>query len=466
MSRSRAPEARVGRNPAFSWRFTAPLFIGSALNPINSSLIATALVPIAAGVNVSIGKTATLVSVLYLASTIAQPTAGKAAEVFGPRRVFVTGILLVLAGGLVGGFVSSLGPLLLARVLIGFGTSCANPTAMVLVRRRARIAGLTKPPGGVLGGLQVAGVATASLGLPVGGVLVELFGWRAVFFVNVPVALIALAATLLWIPRDDPGQRSGDSIVSALDVPGIVGFAAAMTTLLLFLSALPDPQWPILAASIALWGALVAWELRARTPFLDIRLLAHNRDLTRTYLRFAGVMLCSYIVLYGISQWVQDTKGLSALLTGMLLLPMTLISGIVTVPLSRRNLVRAPLILTAIACGVAGTAVLLLPGPTWIAVTLVITVLLGFAQGAGGASNTIALYTQAPEDQLGTASGLLRSFGYFGSIASSAVIGIVFRDHTDAAGVSVIGIVMIGAALALLALTVFDRRRLPRIASA
>jgi MFS family permease len=145
----------------FSWRFSAPLFIGSALNPINSSLIATALVPIAHGLAVSIGQTAELVIALYLASAIAQPTAGKAAEVFGPRRVFLTGSALVAVGGVLGGFAPNLVTLLISRVLIGLGTSCAYPTAMLLIRRRARDAGLEKPPGGVLGGLQMAGIATA-----------------------------------------------------------------------------------------------------------------------------------------------------------------------------------------------------------------------------------------------------------------------------------------------------------------
>jgi MFS family permease len=84
---------QCGRAPArapFPWQFTTPLFIGSALNPINSSLIATALLPIARGIGVPIGQTAALVTALYLATAIAQPTAGKAAEVFGPRRVFLT----------------------------------------------------------------------------------------------------------------------------------------------------------------------------------------------------------------------------------------------------------------------------------------------------------------------------------------------------------------------------------------
>src|ERR1700727_1747410 len=252
----------------FSWRFTTPLFIGSALNPINSSLIATALVPIAAGVHVSIGQTAALVTALYLASAIAQPTAGKVAEVFGPRRVFLAGIFLVVIGGVA----QDLLTLLVSRALIGLGTSCAYPTAMLLIRRRAQQSGMSVPPGGVLGGLQIAGIATASLGLPVGGVLVDALGWRAVFFVNVPVALIALGATLRWIPADAPpeGSRRPREVASRIDAAGIAGFAVAMATLLIFLFSLPGPDWIMLGLSAGAWAGLVAWELRARSPFFDV----------------------------------------------------------------------------------------------------------------------------------------------------------------------------------------------------
>src|ERR1700733_11207743 len=193
---SAASDAAPVPDRPFPWQFTTPLFIGSALNPINSSLIATALLPIAHGIGVPIGQTAALVTALYLATAIAQPTAGKAAEVLGPRRVFTTGIIMVGVGGLAGGFAQDLITLLISRVLIGLGTSCAYPTAMLLIRRRAQDAGLEKPPGGVLGGVLIAGIATASLGLPVGGVLVGAFGWRSVFFVNVPFAVIGLAAAL------------------------------------------------------------------------------------------------------------------------------------------------------------------------------------------------------------------------------------------------------------------------------
>lgn len=443
----------------FSWRFTTPLFVGSALNAVNSSMIATALVPIATGLHVPIGQTASLVTALYLASSIAQPTAGKIAEVFGARRVFVIGIVMVLLGGVLGGFSQNLVMLLIARVLIGLGSSCAYPTAMILIQRRATSAGMQKPPGGVLGGLQIAGLATAALGLPLGGVLVQFAGWQSVFFVNVPVALIALAAALIWIPRD-PAQdapKNAREVISRIDLTGILAFALAVTALLAFLFSIPRPNWIILGAAVILFAALVVWELRATHPFIDMRLLVRNGALTRTYLRYALIALCVYIVLYGITQWLEAARGMSALSAGLLLLPTSLISGMVVIPISRRNLVRGPIIAAGIASLIGSVGVLLLGSSTNIIWIVLITLLFGVALGGGASGNQIALYTHAPSEQLGVASGLFRTFGYIGSIASSAITGIVFHARVSDAGLHTIALIMIGVSILALALSVLDR---------
>jgi MFS family permease len=108
-------------------------------------------VAIAAAVHVSVGRTAVLVPALYLASAIAQPTCGKLAEEFGPRRVFIGGICLLGAGGAVGWAARDLTTLVVARALIGVGTSAGYPSAMLLIRRRAEQAGLDEPPGSVPG---------------------------------------------------------------------------------------------------------------------------------------------------------------------------------------------------------------------------------------------------------------------------------------------------------------------------
>ena len=454
-----APTSRARGGRPFSWRFTTPLFLGSALNPVNSSLIATALLPIARGLGVPVGQTAALVSALYLATAIAQPTAGKAAEVLGPRRVFLAGIIMVGAGGLAGGFAGDLLTLLVSRVLIGLGTSCAYPTAMLLIRRRASDAGLDKPPGGVLGGLMISGIATASLGLPAGGVLVGTLGWRSVFFVNVPVALVALIATLAWVRPDGPVPRPlrFRALAARLDLAGIAGFAVAMITLLLFLFGLPTAIWSLLGTSGVLWIALVVWELRASAPFIDIRMLGSNKALTRTYLRSGLAMLCLYVVLYGVTQWIEAVRGLSETGAGLIVLPMTLLSGLVVSPVSRRNLVRVPVIGAAVACLIGSAGVLFLSSSVWIGWIIVITLVFGVVSGFAAAGNQTALYSQAPAGQLGTASGLLRTFGYVGSIASSAITGVVFRSSVTDGGVHIIGWIMIAVSLALVGVSVLDR---------
>ncbi len=458
--------SRVKGKP-FSWQFTSALLIGSALNPINSSMIATALVPISLSLQVSVGQTASLVTVLYLASAIAQPTAGKVAEVFGARRVFLVGIVLVLLGGLLGGLAPNLMLLLVARVLIGLGTSCAYPTAMMLIQRRAKTAGMDKPPGGVLGALQIAAMATAALGLPIGGVLVETAGWRWVFLVNVPVALLALLATLIWIPRDPvpQGARTVRGVLSRIDLVGIIGFGLAVSALLVFLFSIPEPNWVILLASVILFALLAVWELRAASPFIDVRLLVRNAALTRTYLRYALIALCVYVVLYGLTQWLQAGRGMSALSAGLLLLPMSVVSGLVVAPISRRNLIRGPVLAGALACLAGSAGVLLLAAdsqPIWI---VAITMVFGIALGTAASGNQLALYTQTPPEQLGVASGLFRTFGYLGSIAASAITGVVFHPGVSDAGLHLIGLIMVGVSILAIGLTLFDRKlRTPDLA--
>lgn len=109
----------------------------------------------------------------------------------------VAGIAAVAAGGLLGGVAQNLSTLLVSRVLIGPGASCAYPSAMLLIRDRAREAGLDQPPGAVFGGIQITGVATASLGLPIGGLLVSALGRRAALHTHAPPEQLGTASGLL-----------------------------------------------------------------------------------------------------------------------------------------------------------------------------------------------------------------------------------------------------------------------------
>ncbi|MEY9844151.1 MFS transporter [Streptacidiphilus sp. MAP5-3] len=470
----------AGPNP-FPWRFTAPLYVGSSLNPINSAIIATALVPIAEGLHVSAGSTAVLVTSLYLASAVAQPTAGKLAEVVGPRRVFLGGILLVLLGGVVGGFGQNLATLTVARVLIGIGTSAGYPSAMVLIRRRSAQAGLGAPPGSVLGGLAIAGMATAAVGPPLGGLLVGAAGWHWAFLINIPVTAIAFAVTTRWVPKDPapepaeraPGERAPSErapggfrdVAQRIDLTGIVGFAGSLTALIIFLMNLPTVDWIALAAFVVVAVPTVRWELRAPEPFFDLRGLAANGPLTRTYLRQALTLVGVYTVMYGMTEWMEAAHGYSAIVAGLLLLPMAGVSALLARPLSSRNLVRGPLVVSAVTMLVGSAAMVLLTSRSSALVIVLVTLVFGVTSAATTVGNQTALYLEASPQQIGTASGLFRTFSYLGTIVSSVITGLVFNHGVTDHGLHGLGLVLVGTGVAVLLLTVLDRRLMGRTGS-
>ncbi|MFI9103036.1 MFS transporter [Streptomyces fildesensis] len=456
----RTTEAGPPHDKPFGPRFVAPLYVGASLNPVNSSIIATALVAIAAALHLPVGDTAILISCLYLTSALAQPAAGRLAEEFGPRRVFIAGIVLVFTAGIVGSLAHSLAALIVARVLIGAGTSAGYPAAMLLIRRRAEQAGHEAPPRGVLGGLSITGAATVAVGPALGGLLVAWAGWRSAFWINIPVAALTLILVLTGIARDPDPVRPGSprALASRIDLLGMLGFGGSLAALMIFLSALPHLDRPALVAALVLAAALVGWELRAAHPFLDVRLLVSNGALTRTYLRNGLTLMGTYVILYGLTQWLQVARGLSAYQAGLALMPMGVLTAVTARVVSRRTGVRLPLIACAVLLLVGAVAVLFIGSGTPMAAVICVSAVFGLTSGAGTVANQTVLYQEAPAATLGTASGLLRTFGYLGAIASAAITGIAFHSGVNDGGLHLIAWVLVVISALVLVLTVLDRR--------
>lgn len=448
------------RERPFGPRFVTPMLMGAALNPINSSVIATALVSIAAAMHVSVGQTSILISSLYLTSAIAQPTCGRLAEEFGPRRVFLAGIVIVFVGGLVGGFARDIPTLVVSRVLIGLGTSAGYPSAMLLIRRRASAIGLQSPPGNVLGGLAMAAAATVAIGPTIGGLLVGWFNWRAAFFINVPFTVVAFVMALLWIAKDTDTLRGRTlrEVVTRVDLLGVIGFGGAMTALLVFLLSLPKANWTALTVSVVVAAALVYWELRAANPFFDVRLLASNPSLTRTYVRYCLTLLGVYVILYGLTQWIEAARGLSAYQAGLALIPMGVLSAVMARVVSRHVRLRPSLTVSALLILAGAVATLFLNSHTPLIAIIGVTGLFGLMSGSGNVTNQTALYRESPAEKVGTASGLLRTFGYIGSIASATITGLVFRTHVDDSGLHHVSVILIVIGVIVLLMTVLDRK--------
>ncbi len=441
----------------FGWRFTAPLLLGSTLNPINTSMLATALVGISADFKEGPGTTASLVSILYLFSAVSQPTMGKLSTVFGPRRIFLTGVGILLVAGIIGTAAPSFGVLLLSRALIGIGTSACYPTAMSLVRRRADSLG-TGVPSRVLGNFSIAGQVTAVVGLPLGGILAGAFGWRALFAVNIPLAIISIALTLVGVAKDVPLPREGrERLLVSIDIPGIVLFGGTITTLLIFLSNLRSPAWWLLAVAAVVGVALVLWERRTTNPLIDVRMLARRKPLQRTYLRQILISLGTYAILYGASQWMEQSKELSPSVVGLVLIPLSVLSIIVARVVSGRGWVRWPLILSGAALMAAAGIMLLIDRQSSILVLIGMSLLVGLTNGLGGFANQATLYIQSPAEEIAVGAGLLRTSTNLAAIFSSSIIGLAFGAVATDGGLHALAWVLGGIGVALLLLTALDR---------
>lgn len=457
---SGAPEGLTGapgRRGDFGARLMTPLLLGSLLNPVNSTMIATALVAIGDAFHVGAADTAWLVGALYLASAVAQPAMGRLADLLGPRRVLLAGLLAVTAAGVLGTLAPAFGWVIAARALLGVGTAAAYPCAMAVLRTRARRLGVPLPRP-VLARLSLAALGSAASGPVLGGLLVATVGWRGIFAVNVPVALTAVVLTLWWLPAD-PRRRpsAGTRPAGGFDVLGLTLFAATLATVLLFVMRLQHPRWLLLPPFVLLAAALTVRELRRREPFIDLRLLARHRPLVRTYLRHGLTYLVVYLVMYGYAQWLEEAHGFSSLHAGLVLLPMSLAAALCSVLGSRTRGIRGPLVLASVLL-VAGAGMLgLAHGDAPPAALLAASVLFGLPQGLAGTNNQAAVAAQAPADGTGAAAGLQRTAQYLGALTAAGLIGLFYGQRADDAGLHDIALTTGVLGAVLIVLTAADR---------
>ncbi|BCL33049.1 MFS transporter [Streptomyces aurantiacus] len=455
----RPPRPGSGKRPAegFDRRLLAPMMLGSVLNPVNSSVISVSLIPIGAAFGAPPSRTAWLISALYLATAIGQPVVGRLIDLFGPRRLFLAGTALTGVAGVVGMLAPNLGVLVAARVLLGFGTCAGYPAAMFLIRSEARRTG-QESPAGVLTALAVTTQTIAVIGPGLGGLLIGVGGWRATLAVNIPLGLagLYLGARRLPVtpasPRDD-GHRS----VRDLDLPGMGLFAVALVCLLLFLMNPGGGHWYLPLLTVAATAGFTWRELRARQPFIDVRVLGGNLPLLATYLRALLAYVTTYAFLYGFTQWTQEGRGLSASQAGLVQLPLFAVAIIVSTLTGRRQAVRGKLLVGAVGQLAASALLLLLHADSPVWMLLAVVIVLGVPQGLNNLALQNTVLHQADAERMGSSAGLLRTFGYLGAIVASAANGAFFGQRADTGGLHHLAWFLLGVSALFLVVTVADR---------
>ncbi|WP_245811991.1 MFS transporter [Actinophytocola xinjiangensis] len=439
-----ARAARAGTATGLSRRLITPMVLGVVLNPINSSIIAVALVPIGVAFGAPASQTAWLVSALYLATAVGQPVAGRLVDVVGPKPLYLTGAVMVGVAGVVGATASTLGVLVAARVLLGLGTCAGYPAAMYLIRHDSG----DTTPSGPLTVLAVSGQVVAAVGPTLGGVLIDTGGWQATFLVNVPLALACLV-----VGTRLPGGARRRRV--RLDTPGMALFAVALTALLLFMMS--PGRWYLALVAALVGAGFAVRELRVSDPFVDLRVLGGNWPLLATFWRTLLTFTVSYSFLFGYTQWLEHGRGLAPTVAGLVLLPMFLVAIVVSAITGRHPTVRGKLVVGG-ATLVAGCASLLVVhAGTPVAALAVISAVVGVPQGLNSLGNQNALYHQAQPARVAASAGLLRTFSYLGAMLAAAAGGAAFGHGADTDGLHELAWLMLGCAVLLLVASVTDR---------
>ncbi len=448
-----------GSAGGFGARFAAPILLGPALNPINTTMISVALVPIADATGISAAQSVLLVAGLYLASSVAQPAMGRLIDLYGPKRLYIAGMVLAALAGMVPLFMPTFGVALASRIVIGIGTSAAYPAAMASIRAQSARVG-REPPRSLFSALSVSSLTSAAIGPVLGGVLVTQFGWQAIFVVNAPYGLTAAVLALIWLPADAGRRAATDApglpAGTRLDVVGLALFALTVCAAMTYILGIwPEQHWLIAIAAVAV-VLLVLWERRQAAPFLDVRMLAARPALARSYLRMFLVYACMYVVIYGLTQWLQGAAGYAADAAGWMQLPGVVLAGAAALLAARIPSVRGAMIVASAIPAVGGLLITTLSAeaPMWLLIAAL--ALFGPPQGLSAVSNQLAVYAQSPPEQTGSAAGMSRTAVQFGAIVASALIGAVFGQSPADSGLHVLGWIVAALGAAALLLTWLD----------
>ncbi|QIB42722.1 MFS transporter [Streptomyces aureoverticillatus] len=368
------------------------------------------------------GYTLTLASLLMFS--------GSLADRVGRRRVFPVGLTVFTGASLLCSAAPGLNWLIAARVLQAVGGSMLNPVALSILsntfpdsRERARAIGVWS---GVVGISMAAGPI-------IGGALVESAGWRAIFWINVPIGLAALALTRRYIPESRAARpRRADPVGQVL----VVVLLATVTYAII---ESPVRGWTsplVVACAIAALCALLGllrYEPRRTDPLIDLRFFGSAP--------FAGatvIAVASFFALGGFlfvsSLYLQNVRGLDPLHAGLFMLPMALMA-LIGAPLSGRILAARGPRVPLVAAGAALSASAVLQALTYsahlsVAPLFCAYALFGIGFGMVTAPITNTAVSAMPRAQAGVAAAVASACRQFGQSLGVAVIGALMAAGT------------------------------------
>jgi EmrB/QacA subfamily drug resistance transporter len=421
------------------------LACGAMLVPLNSTMMAVALPSVMTEFGVGAATVASLVTLYLAVVAITLPASGSLGDRFGHRRIFLIGVAAFGLASALAATAGSFEVLALSRALQAASGGLVSTTSVALVRALA-------PPdrrGAVFGTFDMLVSTSAAIGPLVGGLLVGALGWRSMFVVAVPVAIVALVAVgavaqpaaARGDAADDPGASDATAAPRRpIDLPGLGLLAAFLIALLFGLRGLEagGVEAAMLLAAPILLAAFVWFELRTAHPAVDPRLFA-SRSYAGAVLGVFGATVILHGIFVLVPLLVERVNGGDARTSGLVLLGISAL-GAVAAPIGGRmsDAVgrRRPVIIGTLVC-TAGLGALWLVAPATAGLSLALWVgVIGFGLGMSGAPRQTAAIETIEPSRVGMAAGTYLTGRYIGGAIGAMLAGAVLGGTVTATGVA------------------------------
>lgn len=421
------PELPVRRR----WAVFAVCALSMVLVGVDTTIVNSGLPSIGAALGAPTTELEWVVDAYTVALASLLITSGALADRFGRRRVFRIGLTLFGISSVLCALAPTVSLLVAARVVQGVGASMLNPVALAIVvttmtdrRERARALGFW----GAVFGISMA------VGPVLGGALIEVFGWRALFWVNVPVIAVALVLVAVLIP-ESWGSRS-----RRVDLSGQLLLVLVLFLAVGLLIESPRLGWTSPAALVGaalLIGGLIAFgwvERRTPEPLMDLGLF-RRPPFTAAVIGAIAAFIALTGSLLMITLTLQHARGWDPLHSGLGMLPMA-VGIVVCAPLSGQLVSRGRARLALVLAGgstVLGAAAAAVVGPTGNAALLLAAwALVGIGSGFGNAPLTNTAVNSLPVERAGVAGAITSTARQFGAALGIAAVGTIVAGSSAA----------------------------------
>lgn len=354
---------------------------------------------------------------------------GRAGDIFGRRRLFIGGLIVFTAASAFGGFATSSGMLLAARVLQGVGASVASPAALSLITTNFEVGPPRTRALAVFSSISAAGL---SIGLILGGMLTEWASWRWVMFVNVPIGIAVILLAPIFVNESERVKGKFDLIGAATSATGVAALVYGFIRT-------SEQGWGesvsliSFAAAAVLLASFVLYESRITDPLMPLGLFK-NRNRAGSYLNMLILPAAMFGQFFFLSQFLQEINGMSPIRTGFAFIPFTASLFLATrlIPRLLPRFGPRPLMIASsvLIIAVMYTFTRIDVDTKYFPDLMIPMIVLGFGGGLAFGPISITILSSVERHQAGAASGLLQTMQQVGAALGLAILVTRFGTST------------------------------------